>query len=155
MRIVRIIEPGLLPELTGDLHGIDAGRRPPGLLVAGAMNRAMMRAAERDGEFIAGFAAERTRLHELQVVRIRRFARTQEARLLGDKPKMLFVAVAPGRAYLEHALVDPVRRIGGGIIVRAYILRTNRRSGGRIDYRRLGDFGCWERGDLLFKRIFQ
>ena len=104
MRIVRIIEPGLLPELTGDLHGIDARRRPPGLLVAGAMNRAMMRAAERDGEFIAGFAAERTRLHESQVVRIRRFARTQEARLPGDKSKVLFVAVAPGRLTLSTLL---------------------------------------------------
>ena len=48
MRIVRIIEPSLPPELTGDFDGVDAGRRPPGLLVADAMDRAMMRAAERD-----------------------------------------------------------------------------------------------------------
>src|SRR5262249_5960167 len=57
--------------------------------------------------------------------------------------------------YLKHALVDPVRRIGGGIIMRAYILRTNRRSGGRIDYRRRSDFACWELRDLLFERTFQ
>jgi hypothetical protein len=56
------IEPGLPPELAGHLHGVDARRRPPGLFVAGAMNRAVMRAAERDGEFIAYFAAERPRL---------------------------------------------------------------------------------------------
>ena len=60
--ILRIVEPGLFPELTGDLEGIDAGSLPPGLLVAGAMDRAVVRAAERDGEFIAHFAAERTRL---------------------------------------------------------------------------------------------
>ena len=45
MMLLRIIEPGLSPELTGDLNGIDAGRLPPGLLVAGAMDRAVMRAA--------------------------------------------------------------------------------------------------------------
>jgi hypothetical protein len=61
--VLRIIEPSLSPELTGDLDGVDAGRLPPRLLVAGAMDRAVMRAAERDGEFIAHFAAERPRLH--------------------------------------------------------------------------------------------
>jgi len=42
VRILRIIEPGLSPELTGGLDGVDAGRLPPGLLVARAMHRAMM-----------------------------------------------------------------------------------------------------------------
>jgi len=40
--IWRIIEPGLSPEATGDLDGVDAGRLPPCLLVARAMNRAVM-----------------------------------------------------------------------------------------------------------------
>ncbi len=40
--IGRIIEPGLSPELTGDLDGVDAGRLPPGLLVASVMDRAVM-----------------------------------------------------------------------------------------------------------------
>jgi hypothetical protein len=48
----RIIEPGLSPELTGDLNGVDAGRLPPGLLVTSAMGGAVMRAAEWDGEFV-------------------------------------------------------------------------------------------------------
>jgi hypothetical protein len=56
--LLRIIEPGLSPELTGDLDGVNAGRLPPRLLVAGAMDGAVMRAAERDGEFVARFAAE-------------------------------------------------------------------------------------------------
>ena len=59
MTILRIIEPCLSPELAGDLNGVDAGRLPPGLLVAGAVHGAMMRAAERDGEFVARSAAER------------------------------------------------------------------------------------------------
>ena len=42
---LRIIEPGLPPELPGDLNWVNAGRLPPGLLVAGAMDRAVMRAA--------------------------------------------------------------------------------------------------------------
>src|SRR5262245_58329982 len=33
----------------------------------------------------------------------------------------------------------------------APISTTRSRSGGKIDYRRLSDFGCWELGDLLFK----
>jgi hypothetical protein len=59
MTILRIIAPCFIPEQTRDLDGVDARRRPPGLFVAGAMNRAVMRAAERDGELIAHFAAER------------------------------------------------------------------------------------------------
>ena len=46
MMLLRIIEPGLSPELPGDLDGIDAGCLPPGLFVAGAMDGAVMRAAE-------------------------------------------------------------------------------------------------------------
>ena len=60
--LLRIIKPGLPPEVAGDPNGIDAGRLPPGLLVASAMDRAVMRAAERDGEFVARFATERSRL---------------------------------------------------------------------------------------------
>jgi hypothetical protein len=81
---LRIIEPGLAPELTGDLDGVDAGRLPPGLLVAGAMDRAVMRAAERDGEFIADLAAKGTGLGEPEVVGIRGLAAAHETRLLGD-----------------------------------------------------------------------
>ena len=53
MMLLRITEPGLSPELTGDLNGVDAGRLPQGLLIAGAMDCAVMRAAEWDGEFVA------------------------------------------------------------------------------------------------------
>jgi hypothetical protein len=76
--------PGLSPQLARDPNGIDAGRRPPGLLVADAMDGAMMRAAERDGEFITRFAAERPRLQVAKMMRIRLFAAADEACLLGD-----------------------------------------------------------------------
>src|SRR6516162_1467894 len=106
--LLRIIESGLSPELTGDLNGVDAGRRPPGLLVAGAMDGAMMRAAERDGEFIAGLAAERPRLQVAKMMCIRLFAAADEARLLGNIANVLAVTIAPRRRNHEHALVDPL-----------------------------------------------
>ena len=106
--LLRIIEPGLSPELTGDLDGVDAGRLPPGLLVAGAMNRAVMRAAERDGEFIAHFAAESPRLQVAKMMRIGLLAAADEARLLGNIAKVLPVTIAPRCRNDEHALVDAV-----------------------------------------------
>jgi hypothetical protein len=39
---LRAVAPRSCPELTGDLDGVDAGRPPPSLLVAGAMNRAVV-----------------------------------------------------------------------------------------------------------------
>jgi hypothetical protein len=106
----------LFPKLAGDLERVDASLLPPGLLVADAMNRAVMRAAQRDGEFIASLAAERARLHESDVVRIRRLAAAQEARLLGHKSKMVPVAIAARRSHREHALIDALGLIGIGLI---------------------------------------
>jgi hypothetical protein len=82
--LLRIIEPGLSPELAGDLKRVDACRLPPGLLVTGAMGGAVMRAAEWDRELIAHLAAERTGLGEPEVVGIRGLAAAHETRLLGD-----------------------------------------------------------------------
>ena len=66
-----LIDASLVPQLAGDLDGIDAGRLPPRSLIAGAMDGAMMDTAERHGEFIAGLAAERARLQVAKVMRIR------------------------------------------------------------------------------------
>src|SRR5262245_12400281 len=93
--LLRIIEPGLSPELPGDLDGGDAGGLPPGLLVAGAMDGAMIGAAGRDGELVARFAAERPRLQVAKMMRIGLFAAADETCLLGDLSKVLPVAVAP------------------------------------------------------------
>jgi hypothetical protein len=92
-----LVYAGVLPKLTGDLDRVDAGLLPPGFLVAGAMNRTVMRAAQWDDEFIARLAAERARLHKSDVVRVRRLAAAQEARLLGHQTKMVPVAIAAWR----------------------------------------------------------
>src|SRR5436190_324432 len=123
--LLRIIEPGLSPKLTGDLNGVDAGRLPPGLLVAGTMDRAVMRAAEPDSEFIAHFAAARPRLQIEKMMRIRLFAAADETRLLGNIAKVLPVAIAPGGSNREDALVDALRltsvgAFGGGSHLRPF-----------------------------------
>ena len=122
---MRIIEPGLSPKLTGDLDGIDAGRGPPGLLIAGAMDRAMMRAAERDGEFIAGLAAERPRLQVAKMMRIGLFAAADEACLLGNVAKVLPVAIATRCSNGEDTFIDAVDRRKVAAFGRDPLLRTN------------------------------
>src|SRR5215510_16073157 len=120
--VLRIIEPGVSPKLTGDLDGIDAGRRPPGLLIAGAMNRAMMRAAERDGEFIAGLAAERPRLQVAKMMRIGLFAAADEACLSGNIAKVLPVSITPRCRNHEHALVDALGLIEVIVSLRTHLM---------------------------------
>jgi hypothetical protein len=117
--ILRTIEPGLSPELTGDPNRVDAGRLPPGLLVAGAMDGAVMRATEWDGELIADLAAKRAGLGESKVVGIRGLAAAHETRLLGDIAQVLPVAIAARGGNSEDALVDSLRStrvgaVGGG-----------------------------------------
>ena len=51
-----LVHAPLFPELAGDLERIDAGRLPPGSLDTDAVDRAVMHAAERHGEFVAWFA---------------------------------------------------------------------------------------------------
>src|SRR6516165_3098127 len=123
--LLRIIESGLSPELTGDLNGVDAGRLPPGLLVAGAMDGAMMRATERDGEFVARFAAERPRLQVAKMMRIGLFAATC---LLGNVTQVLRVTIAPRCRKGEPALVDAV-----GLIEVAAFFREHRVGANKID----------------------
>jgi hypothetical protein len=72
------------------------------------MDRPVMRAAERDGEFVARFAAERPRLQVAKMMRIGLFAAADETRLLGNITKMLPVTIAPRCRKDERALVDAV-----------------------------------------------
>ena len=141
MRIVRIIEPGLSPKLTGDLDGVDAGCLPPGPLVAGAMDRAVMRAAERDGELIAGLAAERPRLQVAEMMRIGLFAAADEARLLGNLAKVLQVAIAPRCRNDEPALVD-----AGGLIEVVVCLRTHLMDANTLNTSSWGSIVCGSHG---------
>src|SRR5262249_55563796 len=82
------------------------GLLPPCALVARAMHRTMMPAAEWDRKLIADLAAERTRLHEAEVVRVRGLAAAHKARLLGDIAKVLAVAVATRSGDCEETFVD-------------------------------------------------
>src|SRR5262245_23384288 len=120
------------------------------------MNSTVMDAAEWHRELVAGFAADRTGLHESQVMRIRRLARAEQARLLGDEPKMGLVAVAAWRAHSEYALVNgTMLMLSGGIRCRSSFLKskirgTSDRSRGTIgDYR--GGFRRHDREYFLFE----
>src|SRR6516162_6775387 len=98
-----LVDAHLHPELAGDLKGIDSGRLPPGALVPGPVHLAMVRAAERDGEFIARLAPERTGLGVPKMMRIRWFTATDQTRHLDDGPQVLTVAVAAGGGDRKHA----------------------------------------------------
>ena len=114
---LRTIAPSSSPELTGDLDGVDAGRPPPSLLVAGAMNRAVVRTTERDRELIAHFAAERPRLQVAEMMRVGLLAATHQTRLLANIAKMIPVAIAPRCSNGEQAFVDAVGLIAVAVSV--------------------------------------
>ena len=113
-RNLSLVYAGVFPQFTSDLVWIDAGRPPPGSLVAGAMDRAVMDTAEGHGEFIAGPAAERARLQVAKMMRVGWPAAADETRLFGDIAKVLSIAITPWRSNGEDALVDPdeVVRLG-------------------------------------------
>src|SRR5215472_5604339 len=96
----------LLPEPAGNLDRVNTGLPPPRALVAGAVHRAMMPAAEWDHELVADLAAERAGLGKSEVVGVRGLATAQETRLLRDKAQVLPVAIATRRRDREDALVD-------------------------------------------------
>jgi hypothetical protein len=79
----------LLPKLARDSDRIDAGTVPPRWFVTGAMDCAVMNPAEWHGEFIARFAAESTRLHVTEMMRVRWLAAADEAGLLHDVVEVL------------------------------------------------------------------
>src|SRR5262249_7692996 len=99
----------LFPEPAGNLDRVNAGLPPPRALVAGAMLRSVMPAAEWDRELIADLAAERTGLGETEVVGVRGLAAAHQTRLLGDMAKVLPVAIPTRSRDCEHALVDALR----------------------------------------------
>jgi hypothetical protein len=100
------VDPGLLPQLAGGRERIDAGSLPPRPLIAGAAHCAVMGAAERNRELVAGLAAECRRLHLAQVMRVGWLAAPDEAGLLRHEPQVVAVAVAARRGDRQRALVD-------------------------------------------------
>jgi hypothetical protein len=98
------------------------------------MNRPVMDPAQGGNEFVAHLPAERTRLHEAQVMGIGRFSPAHETCLLGDEPEMPFVAIATRLGNRKHALVDSPWRIISLGIMRSLL------GGGR--------WGCGNRGRI-------
>jgi hypothetical protein len=72
----------------GDLERIDPGRFPPGRLVAGAVELAVVHAAERDDEFIARLASERPRLRIAKMMRVGWLTAADEARHFDNGPQV-------------------------------------------------------------------
>jgi hypothetical protein len=97
------------PKLTGYLDRIDTDLLPPCSLVACAMNCAVVGAAERHREFIAGPTSERPWLHVSKVMRVRWLAAAHKASLLSDVAQMLPVAIPAWCSNGEDALVDALR----------------------------------------------
>src|SRR5262249_60490086 len=123
--------PRPFPQPAGTPDRVDAGLPPPRALVAGAMYRAMMPAAEWNRELIADLAAKRAGLGESKMVWIGGLAAAQQTRLLGDVAQVLPVAIAMWLRDREHALVDALRLIGvdavgSGIHLRLRNLRHRR-----------------------------
>src|SRR5260370_5632177 len=146
------------PKFTGYLDGIDTGLLPPCSLVACAMNRAVVDAAERHRKFIAGLTSERLWLHASKMMRVRWLASADEASLLSDVAQMLPVAIPARCSNREDALVDAFglitpdagslrlhlrRDLGGrGTLFRESVVYNGRREAGQFLLERiLEDFG--------------
>ena len=97
----------LLPQSLGDFERLDVELLPPGGLVAGLMQFAVMAAAEGNGELIAHLEANGSGLAEAQVMRVRRLPTTDEAGLRGHELQMRLVAQPLGLTKRERTLVDP------------------------------------------------
>src|SRR5262249_26545347 len=106
----RGLGPGCLPEFSGDGERVDTSRFPPQRLVAGAVELAVVQAAERNGEFVADLAPEGELLGEADVVRLGRLAPANEAGSGGHVLEVLLVANAPRFPECEDALVDAFGR---------------------------------------------
>jgi hypothetical protein len=102
----RPAEPGVLPQPLGNRDRVDAGGLPPCRLVAVAVKGAVVGAAERHGELVADPAPQGPRLHEPQMMRVRRAPSADKAGLCSNELELRTVAVTAGFAQGERALID-------------------------------------------------
>jgi len=77
-----------------DLKRLYFGGLPPILLVTTAVQLAVVDAAQRHCELVAGLAPKGTRLPKLEVMRIGRTPATDKARLRAHEVPMRFIAFA-------------------------------------------------------------
>src|SRR5262249_54463945 len=115
----------------------------PRFFVTGAMHRAVMRAAERVGKFIARFATKRARLHKSDMMRIRGLAAAQQAGLLHHEPKVIPVAISSRPPHRKHALIAP-DLASAGFVSPANPLSTSAETFRNFDIHDLSVFGWQE-----------
>jgi hypothetical protein len=125
-------------------QSVDAGVLPPSSLVTGAVDLAMMSAAQRYGELVAYLEAETASLREAQMMGVAGPPFTDQAGLFGDKSKVDLVAKATGLRNGEQALVDSARssfltlrsllnsRSFGPVLMRLRWWTRRARRGGRV-----------------------
>ena len=107
-----------------------ARRRAPeqdrhGVREAGARPHSSHLPQDREGLSNTGFRQlSEVPEYEAKEGTTRRLAGEQEARLLGDEPKMFLVAIATRRAHREDTLVDPAGLLLIRTLARADVLRT-------------------------------
>ena len=76
---------GLFPKMLGGFQRIDFESFPPRNLITSLMQLPMVPAAERNGEFIADFKTDGSRLSKPQMMRIGRLPPADKARLRRDE----------------------------------------------------------------------
>ncbi len=84
----------LVPELLRFGDRINTSFLPPGLLVTRIMQRPVVGGTKGDGPFIARFSAESPDLGETDVMCLGWRPTTDQARLIGDEAKVIFIADA-------------------------------------------------------------
>ena len=94
------------PQSVCHLDRINSVQFPPRDFIANLMILPVVGSAQRNHEFVAGFAPHGSRLSKAQMVRIAWGAPAQQARLQRDKSQVSFITKATDLAKLEHALVD-------------------------------------------------
>ena len=70
------------------------------------MHFAMMASAQGNRELVADFPAKGAALRKSKMMRVRRASPTEEARLLGNEPKVFFIANPARFLNRKCALVD-------------------------------------------------
>ena len=96
------------PQAPGGADRVDAGIAPPRGFITRSVHLAVVATAQRDDEFVAYLAPERTILGEAQMMGIRRPASANQTGLLGYKSDVLLVAKAARLGMGQSALIDAV-----------------------------------------------
>ncbi len=97
------------PKFVSDAHWLDAELPPPSHFIAGPMQVAMMRAAQRHREFIADLEAKASGLGKAQVMSVRWLAAANHTGLCGDK--LAVTLVAPPPRFRRHGIIFKISAV--------------------------------------------